>query len=147
MITFEVLGNPISSKNAIRSGMTKSGRNYTYTLKAVKDYRDSALSQLAQNTRHATSKGNADIFRIAYTTDEEQVAIRLPITQPVQVSFILYCKDNRKRDLINLCQCPADLLQQSGIIQNDYLIINLDGSRIMEVDKLNPRTIINITIL
>ena len=124
-ISFTIKGNPISSKNAIRSGVTKQGRNYTYTLKAVKDYRDSALKQLKEQWHH----GDA------------------PLLYPVQVSFIFYCKDNRKRDLINLCQCPADLLQQSGIIQNDYLIINLDGSRIMEVDKLNPRTIINITIL
>ena len=128
-ISFTIKGNPISSKNAIRSGVTKQGRNYTYTLKGVKDYRASALKQIDH--------------QLQYTYPY----LNFPVTLPVQISFLFYCIDKRKRDLVNLIQCPADLLQQSGIIQNDYLIINLDGSRIMEVDKLNPRTIINITIL
>jgi hypothetical protein len=41
----------------------------------------------------------------------------------------------------------ADLLQQAGIILNDYLIISLDGSRIADVDKANPHTIIEIKVL
>jgi len=124
MIKFTITGNPISSKNSIRSGITKDGRNYTYTKKDVKQYRDSALRQLKEQW---------------YYTDP-------PILFPANVSFKFYCKDNRKRDLINLIQQPADLLQQAGIIENDCLIQSLDGSRIMEVDKLQPRTEIEITM-
>jgi Holliday junction resolvase RusA-like endonuclease len=145
MIKFTILGNPISSKNSIRSGITKSGRNYTYVNKNVKDYRDSALEQLRGQTRYGTVKNN-DVVNFAYTDSDDVFSI-LPIAKPVQVSFIFYCIDNRKRDLINLIQCPADLLQQAGIIANDNLIINLDGSRIANVDKLQPRTEITITIL
>jgi len=124
MIKFIINGNPISSKNSIRSGITKNGRNYTYVKKDVKDYKNSALKQLKEQSF------GGDVF--------------IPIFAPIQVSFIFYCKDNRKRDLCNLIQCPADLLQQAGIILNDYLIISLDGSRIMPPDKDNPRTEITI---
>lgn len=73
--------------------------------------------------------------------------VHLPIDQLCEVSFIFYCIDGRKRDLVNLCQCPCDLLQKAGIILNDYLIISLDGSRIMGIDKDNPRTEIILKIL
>ena len=43
MIKFTIPGSPVSSKNSIRSAMTKDGRNYTYTTKRVKEYKDSAL--------------------------------------------------------------------------------------------------------
>ena len=136
MIKFIITGNPISSKNSIRSGITKNGRNYTYVKKDVKDYRDSALWQLKEQ---ATKSGV-----IGYIVTSWDGLKILPITKPIQISFIFYCKDNRKRDLCNLIQCPADLLQQAGIILNDYLISSLDGSRIMPPDKDNPRTEITI---
>jgi len=140
MIKFIINGNPISSKNSIRSGITKNGRNYTYVKKDVKDYRDNALLQLQAQSRGAR-------FVWAELTKEgkiEHKTLNKPIATTVQISFIFYCKDNRKRDLCNLIQCPADLLQQAGIILNDYLIISLDGSRIMPPDKDNPRTEITI---
>ena len=133
MIKFIITGNPISSKNSIRSGITKNGRNYTYVKKDVKDYRDSALKQLmSQKCKHIFEN------RFNYTIAD------LPLYLPIQATFIFYCKDNRKRDLCNLIQCPADLLQQAGIILNDCLITSLDGSRIMPPDKDNPRTEITI---
>ncbi len=140
MIKFTILGNPISSKNSIRSGITKDGRNYTYVKKDVKEYRDKALFQLqAQNDgaffAWAEIKKNGEI---------EHKTIEKPITIPIQASFLFYVKDNRKRDLCNLIQCPADLLQQAGIILNDCLIASLDGSRIAGIDKNNPRTEITI---
>ena len=138
MIKFIITGNPISSKNSIRSGITKQGRNYTYTKKDVKDYRDSALIEL----RSQKAKMYYENWFI-----EQHKDLHLPIDTFVQVSFIFHCIDNRKRDLINLIQCPADLLQQAGIILNDYLIISLDGSRIAGVDKLNPRCEITIEVL
>ena len=137
MIKFTILGNPISSKNAIRSGITKDGRNYTYTVKAVKDYRDDALKQLNKQLYHG-------LLHEALINDDNKFLRPIPITDYIQVSFLFYCIDNRKRDLINLIQCPADLLQQAGIILNDYLISSLDGSRIAGIDKDNPRTEITI---
>jgi len=122
---FIITGNPCSSKNAIRSGITKQGRNYTYTKKNIKDYKDNGLKELKEQMNN---------YDISY-----------PITDYVEVSFKFYVKDLRKRDLVNLCQMPCDLLQNSGIISNDYLIISLDGSRIVGVDA-EPRTEIEIKI-
>ena len=133
MIKFTISGNPISSKNSIRSGTTKDGRNYTYTVKAIKVYRDNALRQINEQLYHG-------LLHEALINDDNKFLRPIPITDYIQVSFIFYCKDNRKRDLINLIQCPADLLQQAGIILNDYLIVSLDGSRIMGIDKSQPRT-------
>ena len=135
-IKFCILGNPISSKNSIRSGITKSGRNYTYVNKNVKDYRDNALGQLMEQ-KHKYIYDNMFNYTVA----------DLPIQTFCEASFLFCCNDNRKRDLVNLIQCPCDLLQQAGIILNDYLIVSLDGSRIMEVDKNNPRTEIIISLL
>ena len=137
MIKFIITGNPISSKNSIRSGITKDGRNYTYTKKDVKDYRDKALKQLLWDLKNAVTIGNSTWGNLTSLNI-------FPISTPIQASFIFYCIDNRKRDLCNLIQCPADLLQQAGIIANDNLIVSLDGSRIMLPDKNNPRTEITI---
>ena len=134
MIKFIINGNPISSKNSIRSGITKNGRNYTYVKKDVKDYRDNALLQLRKQIKCGWY---LDWDEIHSNLD---VNHKFPISNYIQTTFIFYCKDNRKRDLCNLIQCPADLLQQAGIILNDYLIVSLDGSRIMPPDKDNPRT-------
>ncbi len=149
MLKFVITGNPCSSKNAIRSGITKQGRNYTYTQANVKVYKDSALKQLnsyISDSLYIVTHGKSPKYIL---NDDNGIFyhIALPIKDYVQVSFIFHCKDERKRDLINLIQCPADLLQQAGIIENDYLIRSLDNSRIADVDKLQPRTEIFITLL
>jgi Holliday junction resolvase RusA-like endonuclease len=43
-------------------------------------------------------------------------------------------------DLVGLIQATQDILQKDGIIKNDRQVCNLDGSRIVGVDKQNPRT-------
>jgi Holliday junction resolvase RusA-like endonuclease len=144
MIKFIITGNPISSKNSIRSGITKDGRNYTYTVKAVKDYRDNALGQLKEQIFGGMCSNN-EYIKFVYTDNGE--AQPIPITDFIEVSFIFYCIDGRKRDLCNLIQAPSDLLQEVGIILNDYLIRSLDGSRIVGVDRENPRTIIELEVL
>lgn len=47
-------------------------------------------------------------------------------------------------DLNGLQQATADILEKAGIIDNDKNIIHWDGSRIMGVDKDNPRVEIDI---
>lgn len=137
MLKFIISGNPVSSKNSIRSGITKSGRNYTYKTKSIKDYMDNGYRELKCEK----------VMNGQYSDTEDGLFDGFPISSYIQVSFIFYCIDNRKRDLINLIQAPADLLQQAGIILNDYLIVNLDGSRIAGIDKENPRTEIIINLI
>ena len=46
--------------------------------------------------------------------------------------------------MIGLMQGTADLLEKAGILLNDRLIESWDGSRIMGLDKDNPRVEIEI---
>jgi Holliday junction resolvase RusA-like endonuclease len=48
-------------------------------------------------------------------------------------------------DLIGLLQATSDILEKSGILENDRLIDDYDGSRIMGLDKQNPRVEIEIS--
>ena len=145
MIKFTITGNPCSSKNSIRSGITKQGRNYTYKTKAVKEYFDKGLKELKrQSYEHYDTAW--DWYGIMQDDTNELIDMDFPISSPCEVSFIFYVKDNRKRDLVNLCQAPCDLLQKARIIENDYLVASLDGSRIAGIDKDNPRTEIIIKV-
>lgn len=58
----------------------------------------------------------------------------------------LYWLPNRQwwPDLIGLLQATSDILESAGIIENDKLIDNYDGSRIVGIDRQNPRAEISI---
>jgi len=57
-----------------------------------------------------------------------------------------YWMPNRRSwpDLIGLMQSTWDILEKAEIIDNDRNIFNPDGSRIMGIDKNNPRVEIEI---
>ena len=52
-----------------------------------------------------------------------------------------YWMPNRRSwpDLIGLLQATSDILEKAGIIENDKWIEGYDGSRIVGIDKENPR--------
>ena len=53
---------------------------------------------------------------------------------------LYYFPDRRgKADLVNLIQATQDILQKFGLYNNDSQIKSLDGSRIVGIDKDNPR--------
>lgn len=67
-------------------------------------------------------------------------------TCPVQVTCLYWLPDRRWwPDLVGLLQATSDILQESGILEDDKLIANYDGSRIVGLDKQNPRVEIEIT--
>jgi Holliday junction resolvase RusA-like endonuclease len=47
-------------------------------------------------------------------------------------------------DLIGVLQATCDILEKAGVIFNDRDITTFDGSRIVGVDKQNPRVEIEI---
>lgn len=47
-------------------------------------------------------------------------------------------------DLVGLLQGTSDILQKAGVLEDDRLIVNYDGSHIMGLDKYNPRAEIYI---
>lgn len=48
-------------------------------------------------------------------------------------------------DLVGLMQGTGDILEKAGLIANDRNIVSWDGSKIVGIDKENPRTEIYIT--
>jgi len=65
-------------------------------------------------------------------------------TGRVAVKALYWMPDKRRPDLINLEEATADILEAAGIIDNDRNIVSWDGSRIVGVDKENPRAEITI---
>lgn len=65
---------------------------------------------------------------------------------PVQIRA-LYWMPNRQSwpDLMGLLQATCDILQKAEIIVNDRNVTSLDGSRIVGVDKNDPRVEIEIS--
>lgn len=72
-------------------------------------------------------------------------ALEFPIDRPCQV-IASYYMPNRAGwpDLVGLMQATADLLEESGVLENDRLIVSWDSTRIEDIDKENPRTEIEI---
>ncbi len=50
-------------------------------------------------------------------------------------------------DLAGLIEATQDILEKAGIIENDRYVVSLDGTRIMGLDKGNPRAEILIAAL
>jgi Holliday junction resolvase RusA-like endonuclease len=49
-------------------------------------------------------------------------------------------------DLVGLLQATSDILEKAGILENDRLIADYDGSCIAGLDKLKPRAEIVIKV-
>jgi len=63
----------------------------------------------------------------------------------VHVCCLYWLLDKRwKPDLVGLLQATSDILEKSGILENDKLIVDYDGSKIMGFDKEHPRVEIEI---
>ena len=59
---------------------------------------------------------------------------------PVALQAQYWMPDHKSwPDLIGLLQATSDILQKAGVIKNDKYIIGFDGSKIVGVDKQNPR--------
>jgi Holliday junction resolvase RusA-like endonuclease len=62
----------------------------------------------------------------------------------VEITCLYWLETARMPDLTNLLAATHDILEHCGIIENDRDIVSVDGSRIMGVDRANPRVEIEI---
>ena len=88
----------------------------------------------------------SDLYR-AYAKEAARQLLPLGnqfIPGKVEVRCLYWVKDRRKRDLTNLLAATHDILQDNGFIEDDALIVSVDGSRIEGVDRENPRVSIRI---
>jgi crossover junction endodeoxyribonuclease rusA superfamily len=70
---------------------------------------------------------------------------RFYVGGPVHVRCRYYMPDKRSwPDLVGLLQATSDVLTKAKIIDDDKWIVHYDGSRIVGVDKAEPRAEIEI---
>lgn len=121
---FVIRGRPITKKNHQRIVVNRrTGKPMVIPSKPYKEYEQAALWQLKTQ--------------------------RIPtITEAVNVCARYWMPDRRSRpDLLGLKQATADILEAAGIVENDRLIAGWDGSRIMGIDRDNPRAEIIVTLM
>lgn len=111
-----IYGKPITKKNSMQI-ISIGGRPRLIQSKAYREYEKQCLMQI-QPWEH--------------------------FDKPIHVKCLYWLKDKRKTDLTNLLAATHDILQKAKIIEDDALIVSLDGSRIMGVDKLNARVEVEI---
>ena len=116
MIKLILTGRPITKKNSQIPIKTKSGKFFIIQSKQYRAYEKECLKQ---------------IF--------EQWGMRIGYAGNLTLQALYYMPDRRRPDLLNLLQATADIVEKAGVIANDRDIVSFDGSRIMEVDKENPR--------
>lgn len=120
MNSLVIYGRPTTKKNSSR--VVYAGK-YPKVLpsKAYSDYENLALQQL-------------QFYRK-----------RFYVGGPVHVRCRYYMPDKKSwPDLVGLLQATSDILTTAQIIDDDMWIVNYDGSKIVGVDKYNPRTEIEI---
>lgn len=71
--------------------------------------------------------------------------IEYPIDSPCRVEAVYYMPNRTGwPDLVGLMQATADLLEESGVLENDRLIVRWAFTRIEDIDKDNPRAEIEV---
>jgi len=148
MIYFTLPGNPVSSKNSRPIFINKAtGSRFIGKSKLLKEYIDNGFLELHKQLKNSDFKDTIESVMDYQTGILHKIRHPFfPITEDIEITFTFYVQDKRKRDLVNLCQAPLDLLQKANIISDDSIVKSLDGSRIY-YDKENPRTEIEIKII
>lgn len=121
-LNFTIDGPPRTKKNHGRV-IKRGARKFHIPSEALEKWNNSAQLQLA--------KLRAKTFAL------------IPVKIPVNCRAIFYRHAN-VGDLLGFEQALADALQQGGIVENDRLITQWDGSRML-VDKVEPRVDVELT--
>lgn len=122
VIKLTIPGRPITKKNSQRIIVNRrTNRPMVIPSAAYEEYETAALWHLKQ-------------YRVS------------TITTPVNACALYWMPNRRgKPDLLGLEQATADILEAAGIVENDVLIVSWDGSRVMGVDKADPRVEITLS--
>ncbi len=115
-------GRPITKKNSSRIVMNRrTGRPRVIPSPQYKIYEEACLWELS--TYRGPKFGG----------------------KPVNLKAVYHMPNRRSwPDLVGLLQATCDILEASGIIDDDKYIVSFDGSHIAGVDKENPRVEVTI---
>lgn len=84
--------------------------------------------------------GKYEVDATAQILNQKNLQRLRTIKKEVHCIAKYWVKDLRgSKDLVNHKEATADILQRATVLENDSQIKNWDGSRIMGVDKENPR--------
>ena len=122
MLKLILRGRPITKKNSQIPIKTKSGKYFIIQSKQYRNYEKDCLLQIMT-----------------------QQLMTPPLIGRLHLRAWYYMPDRRRPDLLNLLQATADIIEKAKVIENDKDIVSFDYSRIMGVDKENPRVEIEIT--
>ncbi len=114
-ISFEIPGPPRTKKNSSRLDL-RGVRPRKIPSKAFEEWNKQAQLHLMQVRR------KWDV---------------MPLECPVNCRATFY-RDAFRGDAVGYYQALADALEEAGIVENDSLIVQWDGSR-LKVDAVNPR--------
>ena len=120
MTNITLIGRPITKKNHQQMVVAGNGRKFLIQSKAYRQYEKDCLKQLMYLYKGKT------------------------ITGQLSMKALYYMPTKARPDLLNLLQASADILEKAKVIENDKNIYSFDNSRIMGIDKLNPRVEIEI---
>ena len=120
MINLILKGRPTTKKNSQQIVLAKNGRRFVIQSKQYLAYENDCLWQL----------------KIQYKGGV--------VTDKLNLQAHYYMPTKRMPDLINLMQATCDILEKARVIENDKNIVSFDGSRIIGIDKNNPRCEIKI---
>lgn len=118
-------GAPRTKKNSASIQMA-GRRKIVKPSRAWLDWRDDVLSWWLRGARL-----------------EARRVVPLPVAYPVNCTALFY-RDRRAGDSTGYYQGLADVLQELGVVRDDVLITQWDGSR-LRVDRRNPRVELVLT--
>ena len=110
-----LIGRPITKKNHQQMVVAGNGRKFLIQSKAYRQYEKDCLIQLLCLYKGKTIEGQ------------------------LSMKCLYYMPTKAKPDLLNLLQATSDILEKAKVIENDKNIYSFNDSKIMGVDKLNPR--------
>ena len=122
MIELVLKGRPITKKNSQIPIITKTGKRFIIQSKQYRQYEEDCLRQL------------------------DFLYHGQPLTGRIHLEAYYHMPTLAKPDLLNLLAATSDILEKAKVIENDKLIYSVDGSRVMEKDKDNPRVEIFLSV-
>ena len=120
-------GRPVTKKNSQRMVLAGNGRRFLIQSKRYLAYEKDCLWQI---------KGQLTVYSLQQRLPKP---VLFPIIGEIYLRVLYYMPDKRRPDLLNLEQATADILEKARVIENDRNIVSFDGSRIVGIDKENPR--------
>lgn len=118
-ITLTLTGRVISKKNSKRIVSNyKTGRAYLISSKGYEAFKDDAVADLTAQMYQLKAQGH-----------------RFPLATPYVLNLVFALKGKSTTDIDNMISSVCDILQDTGIIEDDKHIIELHAGKLQGADE------------